>query len=116
MFSLVKKRQHKFIHPTLDFFVAGMVIALDLYYALEAESRVPVPEFQASEDFPNRVEMTAALETSTHLWGMSKDDSVEAAKAHGIFSFVLRKVESCQLATKNGCSPRRRDQSRYLEH
>ncbi|KAI9738094.1 MAG: hypothetical protein M1818_005522 [Claussenomyces sp. TS43310] len=102
MFSPTVRRRHKFTQPTLDFFVAGMIVALDLYYGLEAESRAPILNSQAPGDFPDRVKMSTALETSNHFWGMSKDRSVESAKAYGIFSYVLQKVRSCQTATGNG--------------
>jgi hypothetical protein len=33
--------------------------------------------------------MIAALEISTEFWRLSREESAEAAKAYGIFSFVL---------------------------
>lgn len=101
MFSPSVRRRHKFTHPTLDFFTAGMILALDLYYGIEAKSRAPIKDSEASRDFPNRMEMIAALQSSNQIWALSKDDSVEAAKAYGIFSFILQKVASCQSANED---------------
>lgn len=103
MFSPAAMKYYQLNHPTLDFFVAGMVIALDLYYGLKDVCTVAsIPSPQPSEDFPTNVEMTAALQTSNQFWEMLKDDSVEAAKAYGIFSFILQKVGRSLLPAEIG--------------
>jgi hypothetical protein len=40
--------------------------------------------------------MISALETSTEFWRISKDESVEAAKAYGLFTHILTKVKNAQ--------------------
>jgi hypothetical protein len=99
MFSPSLKRRHKSAQPTVDFFLAGMVIALDLYYGFNAP---PILDLQGSGDPSDRAEMIAALENSTAIWGLSKDTSIESAKAYGIFSFVLQKVGCSELSNEIG--------------
>ncbi|KAH8646378.1 fungal-specific transcription factor domain-containing protein [Tricladium varicosporioides] len=100
MFSPSVRRRHKFTHPTLDFFTAGMIIALDLYYGFEAESQVLSHPEASGEGVFSRTGMIAALKESNQIWALSKDDSVEAAKAYGIFSFILQKVGNSQPANE----------------
>jgi len=96
MFLPSMKRRHRIFEPTSDFFVAGMVIALDLYFDLELKSKFPT---QAQEYNPDSMEMFVALENSNRYWEMTKYESVEAAKAYGIFSFVLQKVRKHRSET-----------------
>jgi hypothetical protein len=76
-----------------DFFVAGMVVALDLHHGLEVENVSPSPSDMAIWGFSRRTEMVNALETSTQFWGYAKDVSTEAAEAYGLFSLILKKVK-----------------------
>jgi hypothetical protein len=77
-----------------DFFVAGMVVALDLYYGLEVEHLSPSPSDISIWGFSRRAEMASALEASTEFWSILKDESIGAAKAYGLFSFILTKVKN----------------------
>jgi hypothetical protein len=103
MFSPCASKRHKFTHPTLDFFVAGMIIAVDLYHTSEAVNCVLESSEQASLDSPRRVEMIRALGTSIEFWAHLKDFSVEAARAYSIFSFVLQKFKASQPVCGNDC-------------
>ena len=90
------KRRHMSTLITHDFFVAAMTIALDLYYGFKAEPLKPELSDMSVWGFDRRPEMINALETSIEFWRISKDESVEAAKAYGMFSFVLRKAKEYQ--------------------
>ncbi|RFU27134.1 hypothetical protein B7463_g9207, partial [Scytalidium lignicola] len=72
---------------TPDFFTAGMAVSLDLYYGVKTGLIVA----DATHD-KQLFEMISALETSLNIWRLFKEMSIEAAKAHGMFSFVLSKV------------------------
>jgi hypothetical protein len=89
-------KRHLSTLSTHDFFVAGMAIALDLHYGYKSE-----PMTASSNDidlwgYDRRVETITALETSNQFWKIWKDYSIEAAKAYGIFSFVLMKAKKAQ--------------------
>lgn len=102
MFCPSINKRHKFTHPTLDFFVAGMVIALDLYHTEETEaSTASYPSPLSDVDPGRREEMITALETSIQFWAQLKDFSTEAAKAYSVFSYVLQKVQGRQMHLDN---------------
>jgi hypothetical protein len=93
------KQRHRSTFTTHDFFIACMVIALDLHYGFESEPATLSLQDIALWGYDRRNEMITALETSTEFWRVSREDSVEAAKAYGMFSFVLRKVKKVQQIT-----------------
>lgn len=80
-----------------EFFVAGMIVALDLHYGVESENLSPSPADMMIWGFSRRVEMVSALETSTYFWSTLKDESILAAKACGIFSLILAKVKNALI-------------------
>ncbi|KAH8817161.1 fungal-specific transcription factor domain-containing protein [Xylogone sp. PMI_703] len=80
---------------TPDFFTAGMVVALDLYYGVKA-GYTPC---DASDDAKERREMISALETSLNIWRLFISMSIEAAKAYGMFSFILSKAKAAMVVT-----------------
>ena len=77
-----------------ELFVAGMVVALDLHYGLEAEHLSPSPSDILIWGVSRRAEMVSALKRSIYCWGTLKDESIGAAKAHGIFSLILARVKN----------------------
>jgi hypothetical protein len=88
------RRRHMYTLTTQDFYVAGMAVALDLHYGFESEPYSPSSHDISLWGYGRRDEMIMALETATEFWRVAKDESTEAAKAHGIFSFVLMKVKN----------------------
>lgn len=101
------RTRHMVTHTTHDFFVAGMVIALDLHYGFEYEPFTPSANDVSLWGFDRRSEMIAALEVSNEFWRISKDDSIEAAKANGIFSFAVRNAKEAlwKIEAQNGSMP-----------
>ena len=101
------KQRHRFVLTTHDFFIACMAIALDLYYSFEWEPATLSLQDIALWGYDRRNEMITALETSTEFWRASREDSVEAAKGYGMFSFVLQKVKTARRMTRadNGSKP-----------
>lgn len=85
--------RNKAAFTSQEFFVAGMVVALDLHYGLEVENVSPSPSDISIWGFSRRAEMVTALESSTYFWSILKDESIGAAKAHGLFSLILTKVK-----------------------
>lgn len=96
------KQRHLSTFTTHDFFIACMAVALDLHYGFEAEPTSPSLQDIALWGYDRRYEMITALETSTEFWRVSREDSAEAAKAYGMFSFVLAKVKKAQQMTGEG--------------
>ena len=79
-----------------DFFVAAMIVALRLNFDFEFRETMRVKRGTSTEVTDQRLEMTAALETANEYWRMSREQSVEAAKAYGMFTHVLAKVKRTQ--------------------
>ena len=70
-----------------------MVIAVDLHFGLEAEPCTPKASDVRLWGFDRRVEMMQALERSIRFWRVAKSDSIEAAKAWGLFSYSLNNTK-----------------------
>ena len=87
-----------------EFFVAGMVVALDLHYGLDAEHLSPSPSDILIWGFSRRAEMVSALEQSIYCWSTLIDESIGAAKAYGIFSLILSRVKNA-LTTLGEMAP-----------
>jgi hypothetical protein len=90
------RKRHFATLTTHDFFVACMAIALDLHYGFELHLLNTRPDDIALWGYDRRNEMITALEISTEFWRTSREESVEAAKAYGIFSFILERVKQAQ--------------------
>jgi hypothetical protein len=90
------EKRHLSTLSTHDFFVAGMAIALDLHYGYKSEPMTASSNNIHLWGYDRRAEMVAALETSNQFWRICKAYSAEAAKAYGIFSFVLTKAKKAQ--------------------
>lgn len=90
------QKRHIYTLTTHDFFTAAMAVALDLHYGFESEPYTPSPSDVSLWGYDRRSEMITALETSNEFCKISKDDSVEAANAHGMLSFVVAKARKAQ--------------------
>jgi len=86
------KNRHISTLTTHDFFIAGMAIALDLHYGIEMQPLNRISGDISLWGYDRTFEMITALKTSIEFWRLCKDESFEAAKAFGMFSFVLTKV------------------------
>lgn len=91
------KKRHMYAIIAHDFYNAGMAIALDLHFGFKCEPSTPSSHDISLWGIDRRAEMIAALEASNHFWGIAKAESIEASKAHGMFSFVLAKAKTAQL-------------------
>lgn len=89
-------QRHVYTLTTHDFFTASMAVALDLHYGFESEPCTPNPSDVSLWGYDRRDEMITALETSTEFCRVSKDESVEAANAYGMLSFVVAKARKAQ--------------------
>jgi len=92
-FLQIIKYRHMLILTTHDFFIAGMAVALDLYYGCETTNAQALESDTLLWGYDRRPEMINALEMSVDFWKLCKEDSIEAAKAYGMFCFVLVKVK-----------------------
>lgn len=90
------RKRHIHTLTTHDFFTASMAIALDLHYGFESEPFSPSPSDVALWGYDRRNEMITALETSTEFCRISKDESVEAANAYGMLSFIVARARKAQ--------------------
>ena len=93
-YSLSVRRRHMFSLTSTDFFTAGMTIAMDLHHGLRAEPRAPKASDIKIWGFDRRPEMIAALDKSIDFWRIAKSDSIEAAKAWGLFSLIVNKAKT----------------------
>lgn len=83
-----------------DFCLAGMIIALDLYYEVRSQHFTKDTEIcHASDNYEQRHGRAGALEASLNIWRVVKDMSIEASKAHGMFSFILSKYKEAKSRT-----------------
>ena len=71
-----------------------MAIAIDLYHGIKAEPTTPKGSDIKIWGFDRRPEMMDALQQSTKYWEAAKADSIEAAKAWGVFGYVLEKCRN----------------------
>ena len=95
-------KRHIYTLSSHDFFAAGMAIAVDLIYGIRFEPQAPKASDIRLWGFDRRPEMVEALEKSIGFWGIAKSDSVEAAKAWGLFSYTVKKVKE---TLDSGSSP-----------
>lgn len=93
-FPQVINKQHLLSVTSADFYAAGMAIAIDLYHGIKAEPTTPKGSDIKIWGFDRRPEMMDALQQSTKYWEAAKADSIEAAKAWGVFGYVLEKCRN----------------------
>ncbi|TVY67470.1 Short chain dehydrogenase citE [Lachnellula suecica] len=91
MYPHIIRKQHMALLINQDFFIAAMTVALDLKSGFQTD--FPIPSDFEVWGFDRRDEMIAALESSIEFWRIVKDESVEAAKAYGLFSFAIRDIK-----------------------
>ncbi|KAF2756628.1 hypothetical protein EJ05DRAFT_502124 [Pseudovirgaria hyperparasitica] len=80
---------------THDFFLAAMIVALDLYHTVEAErsGRTTSNEvYMFSND--RRSEMLSAIERSAQIWDGLKDGSMEAFKANATLTAMINTLKA----------------------
>lgn len=97
----VKKRHfHRLTTP--DFFLAAIIVALDLYAEVQHGVDGQISSEASLWGSNRKFEMVDALETSIGFWRLGKDESADASKAYGVFSFVLDKVKANQWPVAEG--------------
>ncbi|KAI9681156.1 MAG: hypothetical protein M1817_002438 [Caeruleum heppii] len=77
-----------------DFFLAGMVVCLDLYHGSNRKAPGHSPEAADGPDTDRRMEMVQALQRSKDIWDELKDQSMEAYKANELMSVMLAKLKT----------------------
>ena len=90
------RKRHIYTLTNHDFFTASMAVALDLHYGFESEPFTPSPSDVSLWGYDRREEMITAVEKSTEFCRLSKDESLEAANAYGMLSFVVAKARKAQ--------------------
>jgi hypothetical protein len=88
------KGRHIIAVTSVDFYIAGMAVAMDLHHGLRVEPQAPKASDIRIWGFDRRPDMIAALERSNGFWKVAKGDSIEAAKAWGLFNFVVNKTKT----------------------
>ncbi|KAI8940493.1 hypothetical protein NX059_004173 [Plenodomus lindquistii] len=82
---------------TVDFLLAAMIIASDLYHT----SRVEIRPGRSTSDIwgiDRRDEMLEAIEVAVTIWDGLKDHSMEAYKAHATLSVMLDQLKKSRPA------------------
>lgn len=85
-----------------DFFVAGMTVALKLHYELESEDAARREFVVNPEALQWQSQMISALETASDFWKIFRDQSVEAAKAYGIFTYIVTRAKKVLNSAEQG--------------
>ena len=76
-----------------DFLLAGVIVCMDLYQAIEAEQSGRRASNDLIEDSKERrANMTAAIEQSFNVWDGQKEESIEAFKVVGILTALQSKI------------------------
>lgn len=79
---------------TVDFLLAAMIVASDLYHTLRIERQGRSPPASMYMWPSERLdEMLEAIETAVHIWDGLKDHSMEAYKAYGTLSVMLDQLK-----------------------
>ncbi|KFY02436.1 hypothetical protein O988_02165 [Pseudogymnoascus sp. VKM F-3808] len=92
--NVTKRHFHRL--TTHDFFLAAIIVALDLYAEVQHGADGQISSEASRWGSNRKFEMVNALEIALGFWRLGKDDSADAAKAYGVFSFVLDKVKATQ--------------------
>lgn len=96
------KKRHFHRLTTQDFFVAAIIVALDLYAEVQHGVDGQISSEASRWGSNRKSDMINALETAIGFWGLGKDESADAAKAYGVFSFVLDKIKEAQWPAAEG--------------
>jgi hypothetical protein len=79
---------------TVDFLLAAMIIASDLYHTMRTSRQARPSEAQMYLWSSERIdEMVDAMETAVNIWEGLKDHSMEAYKAHTTLSVMLNQLK-----------------------
>ncbi|KAF2278277.1 uncharacterized protein EI97DRAFT_249612 [Westerdykella ornata] len=79
---------------TVDFLLAAMIVAAELYHMARAERHGRSPSSNmALWGYDRRDEMLDAIETAVAIWADLKDQSMEAYKAHATLSVMLTQLK-----------------------
>ncbi|KAF2728274.1 hypothetical protein EJ04DRAFT_449644 [Polyplosphaeria fusca] len=83
---------------TVDFLLAAMIVASDLYHTARAErqGRPSQPSDTHLWSNDRRDEMLDAIDTAVGIWDGLKDGSMEAYKAHATLSVMLNQLKQHQ--------------------
>lgn len=73
-----------------------MAVTLGLHYGFETEPFTPSPSDAALRGYDRRNEMITALEISSEICRISKDELVEDAHAYGILPVIVAKARKAQ--------------------
>ncbi|KAF2653753.1 hypothetical protein K491DRAFT_501635 [Lophiostoma macrostomum CBS 122681] len=87
---------------TVDFLLAAMIVASDLYHTARAEQRGRVANDVFLWNHDRRDEMLDAIETAVGIWEGLKDHSMEAYKAHSTLSVMLTQLKQHQAMRAQG--------------
>ncbi|KFY74492.1 hypothetical protein V499_05488 [Pseudogymnoascus sp. VKM F-103] len=98
--NVQKRHFHRL--TTHDFFLAAIIVALDLYAEVQHGASGQISSDASRWGSNRKFEMVGALETAIGFWRLGKDESADAAKAYGVFSFVLDKVKATQWPVAEG--------------
>lgn len=96
------KKRHFHRLTTQDFFLAAIIVALDLYTEVQHGVGGQISSDASRWGSNRKFEMVNALQTAIGFWRLGKDESADAAKAYGVFSFVLDKVKTTQWPVAEG--------------
>ena len=77
-----------------DFLLAAMIVCLDLWYGAEAEGSGRGSADLYTWGLERRGDMIRALEISAEIWAETRDQSMEAYKAHELISVMVKKLQS----------------------
>lgn len=88
---------------TVDFLLAAMIVASDMYHTCRVENR-PCRSAPDIWGIDRREEMLEAIEVAVTIWDGLKDHSMEAYKAHATLSVMLDQLKKSRAArqTPNG--------------
>ncbi|KAL5116251.1 hypothetical protein ACEQ8H_005809 [Pleosporales sp. CAS-2024a] len=80
---------------TVDFLLAAMIIASDLYHTIRCGRQARPSEGNMHIWSSEKIdEMLDAMETAVNIWGGLKDNSMEAYKAHATLSVMLQQLKA----------------------
>jgi hypothetical protein len=87
---------------TVDFLLAAMIIASDLYHTIKMERQGRSPPVDMHMHSSDRIDdMLDAIETAVGIWDGLKDHSMEAYKAHTTLSVMLAQLKKDRLSRQS---------------
>jgi hypothetical protein len=87
---------------TVDFLLAAMIVASDLYHTIKMERQGRSPPGEMHMCSSDRIDdMLDAIETAVGIWDGLKDHSMEAYKAHTTLSVMLSQLKKDRLSRQS---------------